>query len=224
MVPSLRVRIGPSEMVRDPGHVLVLKSTKNTQTCTSIFPASLAGDLADHVERMRARGVRDLAVSRRRPGHGRAPPVSALVAPGGGQSGLAHVERHPGALAPPRPAPRGRLLDAVRLQTGPAHVARLLGHANAAFTLPATSACEAAPMGRQRVDLELVRSGRLPEHAGSAVPPLPSTRRTTWFAAHDLCGIPAQRKTTALARWRRLPEVDAHGDPAPPPSRSEPDG
>lgn len=106
--------------VEQSGHARVIKTTKNTQKRTSIFPASVAADLSGHVERVRKEA-----------GDG------ALIFPGAG-GGLAerrqflrlwhraaaraappHADTDSCAVAPPRPASRGRLLDAVRPRPRP---------------------------------------------------------------------------------------------------------
>lgn len=122
--------------VEQSGHARRIKTTKNTQKRTSIFPTSLAAELAERVERVRhdhgeegllfpgcdgqpAERRQFLRLWHRAAAHAGMPmhtPTRALWHP--------HDLRHVAAC--------WMLFD---LGLDAAHVARLLGHANAAFTL-----------------------------------------------------------------------------------------
>lgn len=114
----------------------VIKTTKNTQKRTSIFPASLAGELADHVEWVRRDqgdegilfpGTHGGLAERRqflRLWHRAAMQADWPVHSSTRALWHPHDLRHVAAC--------WMLFD---LGLDPAHVARLLGHANAGFTL-----------------------------------------------------------------------------------------
>ena len=132
--PLRVVRI--DKAVEQSRHRLVLKSTKNTQKRTSIFPASLAGDLADHVERVRVEGGERTLLF---PGASQAMAERrqflrlwhrAAARAGWPMLSTTRALWHPHDLR--HVAACWMLFD---LKLDPAHVARLLGHANAAFTL-----------------------------------------------------------------------------------------
>ncbi|HVA43875.1 MAG TPA: tyrosine-type recombinase/integrase [Acidimicrobiales bacterium] len=115
---------------------LAVKSTKNKQKRTSIFPASLEVDLADHVERVRRRAGNDallFSLPDGRPVERRQFQrlwVRAARHAGWPIRSANAAEWHPHDL---RHVAACWMLFDVRLD--PAVVSRMLGHANPAFTL-----------------------------------------------------------------------------------------
>lgn len=122
--------------VEQSGHARRIKTTKNTQKRTSIFPASLAAELADHVGRVRHdHGEEGLLFPAGDGGLAERRQFLRLWHRAAADAGLpmwtpTRAVWHPHDLR--HVAACWMLFD---LGLDPAHVARLLGHANAAFTL-----------------------------------------------------------------------------------------
>lgn len=113
-----------------------IKSTKNTQKRTTIFPASLAADLHDHVESVRRLEGDDALLFKRADGQLAERSeflrlwVRAATAVGWNVTSTKRAQWHPHDLR--HVAACWMLFD---VKIDPAMVSRMLGHANPAFTL-----------------------------------------------------------------------------------------